>query len=101
MAEGPGARKRRLREERDARDAGLREQRRRRRLSPEGRRRAAAREAVAKALRSGALVRPGRCERCGAGGRIEAHHPDYDRPLDVEWRCLGCHKDVHPPPWVA
>ena len=59
----------------------------------------AAHEAVHSALRSGSLVRPETCERCGtedqpiAGGRrlLQAHHADYLLPLEVEWLCSLCH----------
>lgn len=44
------------------------------------------------AVRRGELVRPDACERCGtSGGRIEASHDDYDKPLEVEWLCPRCH----------
>jgi hypothetical protein len=48
------------------------------------------------ALKSGALVRPDACSRCGGSGngRIEAHHEDYDKPLDVIWLCKSCHAHV-------
>lgn len=57
---------------------------------------------VQRALKSGKLVRPDRCERCGAAdvrlrdGRsgLHAHHADYSRPLDVEWLCVTCHLGV-------
>lgn len=29
------------------------------------------------------------------GGISEAHHPDYDRPLDVVWLCAQHHKQAH------
>lgn len=56
-----------------------------------------ARNAVAQALRSGALVKPSRCSRCGSRKRVEAHHHrGYAREyrLDVVWLCSWCHKDV-------
>lgn len=46
---------------------------------------------VKRAIRSGVLVRPESCNRCGTGGRIEASHDDYDKPLEVEWLCRACH----------
>lgn len=49
------------------------------------------------ALRSGlrrGLVVPQPCEVCGEP-RAEAHHPDYDRPLDVVWLCRPHHKAAH------
>ena len=33
------------------------------------------------------------CFICGA--RAHAHHPDYDRPLDVVWLCPKHHKEAH------
>lgn len=53
-----------------------------------------ARSAVGNALRSGRLVRQP-CERCGATERVEAHHEDYSRPLDVNWLCKDCHAQRH------
>ena len=38
---------------------------------------------------------PDKCSRCGKGGRIIAHHPDYTDPLTVEWLCNGCHLKEH------
>lgn len=29
------------------------------------------------------------------GGNAEAHHPDYDSPLDVIWLCPAHHKQTH------
>ena len=49
--------------------------------------------AVARAIRSGELVRQP-CVRCGEQ-RSLAHHEDYDRPLDVMWLCQPCHKQRH------
>jgi hypothetical protein len=44
------------------------------------------------AIRNGTLVRPGRCEDCGTRCFPDAHHEDYDRPLEVEWLCKKCHR---------
>lgn len=49
-------------------------------------------ETVRQAIRRGTLVRPDRCERCGAVGWIEAAHIDYSQPLDVRWLCRPCHR---------
>lgn len=51
-----------------------------------------ARQAVNRALTRGDLER-GPCERQGPDcrGRIEAHHDDYERPLDVRWLCAKHH----------
>jgi len=57
-----------------------------------------ARQAVYRALKSGKLIKPDRCEECheevknGADGRkmIFAIHCDYSRPLEVQWLCPQC-----------
>ena len=51
--------------------------------------------AVRAAVLGGLLDRPGRCEGCHRAGRVVAHHPDYARPLDVEWLCPRCHARRH------
>ena len=53
-----------------------------------------ARRAVARALRSGKLSKS-KCAFCGSGERLEAHHHDYSKPLDVTWLCSGCHARFH------
>lgn len=56
-----------------------------------------AHSAVQRAVRNGTLVRPLECEGCGPdySGKLEAHHDDYTRPLDVKWLCDPCHKKRH------
>ena len=34
------------------------------------------------------------CEKCGSP-RSQMHHPDYDKPLLVEWLCRPCHMAHH------
>lgn len=34
------------------------------------------------------------CEVCGAT-KVEAHHDDYTKPLDVRWLCKRHHAEVH------
>ncbi len=54
--------------------------------------------------RAGALVQAavargrlhqGPCEGCGSRARIDAHHDDYSKPLDVRWLCRSCHLRLH------
>lgn len=53
----------------------------------------AARIAVGNAVRDGRLTRLP-CEECGATDRVQAHHEDYSRPLDVRWLCFKHHREV-------
>jgi hypothetical protein len=56
-------------------------------------RRSVAHSSVARAIRSGALVRQP-CSRCNDAKSV-AHHEDYDKPLEVFWLCQPCHKQRH------
>lgn len=55
------------------------------------------RSLVGAALRSGKLIKPENCtinnERCV--GRLEAHHPEYNKPLDILWLCAEHHRAWH------
>ena len=59
----------------------------------EDKRRQSCHRQVSIAIKNGILVRQP-CERCGAE-KTEAHHEDYDKPLDVMWLCTICHKQRH------
>lgn len=49
-----------------------------------------------RAVAAGRIVRPTECSKCGGlGHRIEAHHHDYSKPLDVAWLCAECHRQHH------
>lgn len=49
---------------------------------------------VNNAIRDGKLkVKP--CERCNFAFGVQAHHEDYDKPLDVMWLCTECHGERH------
>ncbi len=52
----------------------------------------AARFAVSNAIRDGRLAKAP-CERCGSL-KVEAHHPDYRKKLDVQWLCMRHHREV-------
>lgn len=55
-----------------------------------------AHSAVHLALKTGKLINPKMCERCGdSESRINAHHSDYKKPLKVKWLCVTCHEAVH------
>jgi hypothetical protein len=56
-------------------------------------------------LRGDVAVAPA-CERCGSPNRqcsdgrryLQAHHPDHNQPLNVEWLCSKCHRRETPLP---
>jgi len=54
-----------------------------------------ARNAVANALRDGKLTRGTACYFCNSTSKLQAHHQDYSRPLDVYWLCAPCHGKLH------
>lgn len=54
-----------------------------------------ARTKTAKAIKSGKLIRPEFCTSCKTGQPVEAHHPDYNKPLNVMWLCRKCHRQWH------
>lgn len=47
-------------------------------------------------LKQGSIVKPSSCQDCfDSESPIEAHHPDYSKPLEVEWLCISCHRRKH------
>lgn len=55
-----------------------------------------------KAVEKGIVTRKTHCEKCGEApafkdGRsgVQAHHPDYNKPLEVMWLCQPCHHRWH------
>lgn len=53
-----------------------------------------ARQLVHKALRKGKLIKPLNCNNCLLIKKLEAHHPDYSKPLKVMWLCKLCHNRI-------
>ena len=51
--------------------------------------------AVKSAIRNGTLVKPDICPVCNKAGKIEGHHEDYTKPLDIDWMCTVCHNQRH------
>lgn len=46
------------------------------------------------AIKTGVLVKPDACGDCGKvlpSKKIQGHHADYTKPLQVEWVCAKCH----------
>lgn len=46
------------------------------------------------ALKAGRLIKKP-CSVCGVTEKVEAHHPDYDYPLEVVWLCRQHHYEKH------
>lgn len=53
-----------------------------------------ARVAVGNAIRDGFLIKKP-CFSCGSSINVQAHHEDYNKPLDVVWLCVKCHRAEH------
>jgi hypothetical protein len=54
-----------------------------------------ARNQLNEAVSAGRITRPEVCEECGAGGKIQGHHEDYSKPLEVNWLCISCHANIY------
>lgn len=50
-----------------------------------------ARQDVNNAIAKGLLLKPMYCSDCDKYDRIEAHHEDYNKPLEIIWLCKKCH----------
>ena len=63
-----------------------------------------AKDAVQRALKKGIIFRPDICSKCSmpptASSKIEAHHDDYSKPIDVIWLCKSCHQKLHANPEI-
>lgn len=53
-----------------------------------------AHKAVAKALKAGTLKKEPCCV-CGSTHKLNAHHEDYTKPLEVMWHCRFHHVELH------
>jgi hypothetical protein len=74
------------------RESYLDDQRERRSQRPDIRK---ARKGLEYALLMGRVQKPEACQKCGGNAKVEAHHPDYSKPLGVEWLCRSCHSKFH------
>ncbi len=52
-----------------------------------------ARIAIKSGVKKG-LIQPQPCKTCGSN-KVEAHHPDYDKPTEIEWLCREHHNAIH------
>lgn len=53
-----------------------------------------AHSAVERAVARGILIPKERCEVCNGTHKIEAHHPDHRKQLQVLWLCKYCHEKL-------
>jgi hypothetical protein len=55
----------------------------------------AAQQKCRKAIKKGIIQRPDACSECKIFCKPDAHHQDYNKPLEVVWLCKSCHLKVH------
>ena len=59
---------------------------------PEAKVKQNARQKLTYAITKGEIIRPTHCSCCNKTNcKIEGHHHDYTKPLDVTWYCRQCH----------
>ncbi len=46
-------------------------------------------------LRLNVIQKPSECQGCGKKIKVEAHHRDYTKQLEVMWLCKLCHEQEH------
>ena len=46
-------------------------------------------------IKMGKVMKPNSCEICLQKAKVEGHHEDYSKPLEVKWVCKKCHTDIH------
>jgi hypothetical protein len=61
-----------------------------------------AHDVIEKAILYGKMTQQMTCSECGDSGtmedgrsKIQAHHDDYNKPLEVRWLCQRCHHEWH------
>ena len=54
-----------------------------------------ARRPIYMGVKYGFITKPKICEICKLEKKIEAHHLDYNQPLNVRWLCTLCHFHQH------
>lgn len=80
---------------RECRAAYNREWRKTHPMSPEQRRKDTTRSYTHTYVKRGKLAKATACEWCKSPEKIEAHHSDYSKPLEVTWLCRACHRLHH------
>ena len=46
------------------------------------------------AFERGETTKPSKCSVCNKKKKVEGHHDDYNKPLEVKWVCAACHKTL-------
>jgi len=54
-----------------------------------------ANQKLSRSVLKGIVIRKFVCEKCPSDIKVEAHHEDYLKPLDVVWLCSKCHHLRH------
>ena len=47
------------------------------------------------AIRDGKIEKKDVCSFCMSKERVEGHHADYSKPLEITWVCRKCHSALH------
>lgn len=47
------------------------------------------------AVRDKKIEKQTQCSECKSTKKIEAHHDDYTKPLEIRWLCNACHRAWH------
>jgi hypothetical protein len=47
------------------------------------------------AIRLKQIIRPKTCSICNEITKLDGHHADYSKPLEVIWVCRKCHRTIH------
>lgn len=42
-------------------------------------------------VKKGKIIKPKECSKCKKEKKLDAHHQDYSKPLEVIWLCRTCH----------
>ncbi len=40
-------------------------------------------------------LKPQPCQTCGTTANLQRHHPDYSKPLEIQWLCKKHHLELH------
>ena len=46
-------------------------------------------------LKKGIILRPKLCSICFQSEKLDGHHKNYKKPLEVIWCCRKCHLGIH------